>query len=66
MIESGKNEGAKLEAGGSKVIQIKGWDSSADFKAFSKDGLVKFQSIGKPQLENLCFDRAMDTIYQYT
>ena len=23
-------------------------------------------SIGKPQLENLCFDRAMDTIYQYT
>ena len=23
-------------------------------------------SIGKPQLENLCFDRAMDPIYQYT
>ena len=23
-------------------------------------------AIGKPQLENLCFDRAMDTIYQHT
>ena len=24
------------------------------------------EAIGKPQLENLCFDRAMDTLYQYT
>ena len=27
---------------------------------------IQIVSIGKPQLENLCFDRAMGTIYQYT
>ena len=47
MIESGKNEGAKLEAGGSKVIHITSRVviHQLILKLFSKDGLVTFQPI---------------------
>ena len=39
-----------------------------DYNRFLQDRkqLILVNCLGKPQLENLCFERAMDTIYQYT